>query len=90
MMETMAGEMLSLAKRYGLTILAVQPLNQFEGWPAGSVREEWGRRKAERWLRLCSKLAVELIQVSLATVFGFVAPYHEPIVFGDSADRSDG
>ncbi|GFZ51153.1 hypothetical protein JCM24511_08911 [Saitozyma sp. JCM 24511] len=62
-MDTMAGEMLSLAKRYGLTILAVQPLNQFEGWPAGSVREEWGRRKAERWLRLCSKLAVELIQV---------------------------
>lgn len=58
-----APELISLATNYGLRILALQPLNQFDGWPEGSVRAEWVRRKAERWLPLCSKLEVELLQV---------------------------
>ncbi|ODN81782.1 hypothetical protein L202_02155 [Cryptococcus amylolentus CBS 6039] len=53
----------ALAAKYGLTILILQPLNQFDGWPEGSKRAEWVRRKAEKWLVLCSKLGVEQIQV---------------------------
>jgi sugar phosphate isomerase/epimerase len=55
--------MKALAASYGLQILVLQPLNQFEAWPAGSKRGEWARRKAEKWLPLCSKLAVEFLQV---------------------------
>ncbi|KIR34912.1 hypothetical protein I352_02167 [Cryptococcus deuterogattii MMRL2647] len=55
--------MLSLAKSYDIKILMLQPLNQFEGWAAGSKRADWCRRKAERWMPLCSALGVEQIQV---------------------------
>ncbi|AAW44929.1 hypothetical protein CNBL0420 [Cryptococcus deneoformans B-3501A] len=52
-----------LVAKYGMTCLVLQPLNQFDGWPEGSKRAEWVRRKAEKWLPLCSKLAVEQLQV---------------------------
>ena len=55
----------ALAKSLGLTLLIFQPLSQFEGWPKGSHRAEWVRRKAERWLPLCAKLGVGYLQVSL-------------------------
>lgn len=57
--------MLSLAKSYDIKILMLQPLNQFEGWAAGSKRADWCRRKAEKWMPLCSALGVEQIQASL-------------------------
>ncbi|KAL7418290.1 hypothetical protein Q5752_006746 [Cryptotrichosporon argae] len=52
-----------LAAAHGLTIVALQPLNQFDGWPEGHPRREWSRRKAERWLPLCSLLGIEMLQV---------------------------
>ncbi|AFR98803.1 3-dehydroshikimate dehydratase [Cryptococcus neoformans C23] len=52
-----------LVAKYGMTCLVLQPLNQFDGWPEGSKRAEWVRRKAEKWLPLCSKLGVEQLQV---------------------------
>lgn len=58
-----APELINLAANYGLRILALQPLNQFDGWSEGSMRAEWVRHKAERWLPLCSQLEVELLQV---------------------------
>ncbi|WWD01548.1 hypothetical protein V866_008493 [Kwoniella sp. B9012] len=58
-----ASSFLELAESHGLSVLALQPLNQFDGWPEGSKRAEWVRRKAKRWLTLCSRLKVELIQV---------------------------
>lgn len=56
-------KMKALAQSHGLKIICVQPLNQFDGWPVGSTRADWVRRKALRWLQLCSKLGVEFIQV---------------------------
>ncbi|WWC65527.1 uncharacterized protein I303_108145 [Kwoniella dejecticola CBS 10117] len=53
----------ALAASHGLTILVLQPLNQFEGWTPGSERHQWCRRKAEKWLPLCSKLGVQHLQV---------------------------
>ena len=41
----------------------LQPLNQFDGWRKGSKRHDWARAKAEKWMVLCSKLGVEMIQV---------------------------
>lgn len=41
----------------------LQPLNQYDGWAEGSKRGEWVKRKAEKWLPLCSKLRVEQLQV---------------------------
>ena len=58
-----ADEMIAYAGSFGLTILMLQPLNQFDGWPAGSKRGAWVKRKAEKWLPLCSKLRVEQLQV---------------------------
>lgn len=60
-----AEDLKALAAKYGLQILMLQPLNQFEGWDEGSSRDEWAKRKAQKWLTLCSKLGVEQIQVSL-------------------------
>lgn len=54
-----------LVAKYGMTCLVLQPLNQFDGWPEGSKRAKWVRRKAEKWLPLCSKLGVEQLQVLL-------------------------
>ena len=54
----------AFARSLGLIIIIFQPLSQFEGWPTGSERADWARRKAERWLPLCSKLGVEYLQVS--------------------------
>ncbi|WWC88881.1 uncharacterized protein L201_003796 [Kwoniella dendrophila CBS 6074] len=58
-----ADDLKALASKYGLKVLMLQPLNQFEGWPAGSSRESWAKQKAEKWLTLCSKVGVEQIQV---------------------------
>lgn len=58
-----AEDMIAYAKSFGLTILMLQPLNQFDGWPEGSKRADWVKRKAEKWLPLCSKLHVEQLQV---------------------------
>lgn len=58
-----APKVTELAKGYGLSILMLQPLNQFEGWAKGTKREQWSREKAEKWLPLCAKLGVEQIQV---------------------------
>lgn len=55
--------MIAYAKSFGLTILMLQPLNQFDGWRERSERGEWVKRKAEKWLPLCSKLKVEQLQV---------------------------
>ncbi|WWC69589.1 uncharacterized protein I206_103532 [Kwoniella pini CBS 10737] len=54
---------LQMARDHDLSVLAIQPLNQFDGWPEGSKRADWVKRKAEKWLTLCSRLKVELIQV---------------------------
>lgn len=59
-----APKVVELAKSYGISILMLQPLNQFEGWAKGTKRAEWSRAKAEKWLPLCAKLGVEQIQVS--------------------------
>lgn len=59
-----APKVIELAKSYGISILMLQPLNQFEGWAKGTKRAEWSRAKAEKWLPLCAKLRVEQIQVS--------------------------
>lgn len=59
-----APKVIELAKSYGISILMLQPLNQFEGWEKGTKREVWSRAKAEKWLPLCAKLGVEQIQVS--------------------------
>lgn len=59
-----APKAIELAKSYGISILMLQPLNQFEGWAKGTKRAEWSRAKAEKWLPLCAKLGVEQIQVS--------------------------
>lgn len=45
----------------------LQPLNQFDGWPDDTKRGEWVKRKAEKWLPLCSKLRVEQLQVGGTT-----------------------
>ncbi|WVF72588.1 hypothetical protein IAT40_007405 [Kwoniella sp. CBS 6097] len=58
-----APKLVQSASKRGIKILAIQPLNQFDGWPEGSKRSEWVRRKAEKWLYLCSQLQVEMIQV---------------------------
>ena len=62
-MNAQAPRLTALAGSFGLTIMALQPLNQFDGWPEGCKRAEWVRRKAERWLPLCAQLGVELLQV---------------------------
>lgn len=54
----------ALAEIYGLRVVGVQPLNQFDGWPKGHPREEWSKRKAERWVPLLSMLGCEFLQVS--------------------------
>lgn len=59
-----APKVVELAKSYGISILMLQPLNQFEGWAKGTKRAEWSRAKAQKWLPLCAKLGVEQIQVS--------------------------
>lgn len=58
-----------LVAKYGMTCLVLQPLNQFDGWPEGSKRAKWVRRKAEKWLPLCSKLGVEQLQVRIIFPF---------------------
>jgi len=62
-MYSQADILVTLAKQYGLKILMLQPLNQFDGWPKSHPRKEWAFRKAERWLTTCSKVGVEQIQV---------------------------
>ncbi|EON68432.1 hypothetical protein W97_07756 [Coniosporium apollinis CBS 100218] len=62
-MDAQAPRLIALAESFGLTIMALQPLNQFDGWPEGCERAEWVRRKAERWLPLCAQLGVKLLQV---------------------------
>lgn len=66
-----APKVIELAKSYGISILMLQPLNQFEGWAKGTKRAEWSRAKAEKWLPLCAKLGVEQIQVSFTADTGF-------------------
>ena len=56
-------EIKQLASSYGLALLVPQPMNQFDGWPAGHPRELFSRRKAERWLPMCARLGVEFLQV---------------------------
>lgn len=72
-----APKVVELAKGYGISILMLQPLNQFEGWAEGTKREQWSRAKAEKWLPLCAKLGVEQIQVSsrLSETFGISASH---------------
>jgi hypothetical protein len=41
-----AGDLVSYAATFGLSILMLQPLNQFDGWHEGSKRGEWVKRKA--------------------------------------------
>jgi len=60
-----------LARRFNLELLIFQVLNQFDGWPQGEERGEWSRRKAEKWLKLCSMLGVKYLQVRF--VFSQVA-----------------
>lgn len=67
-----APKVIELAKGYGLSILMLQPLNQFEGWAKGTKREQWSRAKAEKWLPLCAKLGVEQIQVGGTENPGFL------------------
>ena len=62
-MNAQAPRLTALAESFGLTIMALQPLNQFDGWPEGCERAGWVRRKAERWLPLCAQLGVKLLQV---------------------------
>lgn len=61
-----ADQLKAFARRLGFTLIIFQPLSQFEGWPTGSKRSDWVRRKAERWLPLCSKLGVNFLQVRLS------------------------
>ncbi|KAH8756212.1 xylose isomerase-like protein [Diaporthe sp. PMI_573] len=58
-----APKVIELAQGYGISILMLQPLNQFEGWAKGTRREQWSRAKAQKWLPLCAKLGVGQIQV---------------------------
>ncbi|WRT68156.1 uncharacterized protein IL334_005131 [Kwoniella shivajii] len=58
-----APKLVEYAASCGLQLLALQPLNQFDGWPRGTSRAQWVRRKAEKWLPLCALLKVELLQV---------------------------
>lgn len=67
---TYAGKLKDLAKENGLELLMLQPLNQYDGWQKGHKRDEWVRRKGERWLKLCGKLGVQYLQVR-STIFGF-------------------
>ena len=62
-MYAQAPKLVALAESFDLTIMALQPLNQFDGWHEGSERADWVRQKAERWLPLCARLGVELLQV---------------------------
>lgn len=55
--------MIAYAASFGLTILMLQPLNQFDGYAPGTERAKWVKAKAERWLPLCSKLGIEQLQV---------------------------
>lgn len=64
-----APALIDLALTHGLTLLIMQPLNQFDGWPSDHPRAEWARRKAERWLPLCSRLGVQYLQVRWAAAF---------------------
>lgn len=75
---SLAPDFVRFARRYGVKLVVLQPLNQFDGWLAGTERAEWVRRKAQRWLPLCSKLGVEFLQVcfhELATLS--LAPLRE-------------
>lgn len=65
---SLAADFVHLARKYGVKVVVLQPLNQFDGWPAGTERAEWVRRKAERWLPLCSKLGVEFLQVCFSLI----------------------
>lgn len=65
-----AADLLDLARQLSVQILMIQPMDNFGGWPMGSARGEWAKRKAERWLRLCSCLHVDQLQVSWK-----IAPY---------------
>ncbi|KAK8843513.1 hypothetical protein IAR55_007173 [Kwoniella newhampshirensis] len=56
-------ELKALAQRHELRLLMLQPLNQFDGWPEGSERGEWVKRKVELWVKLCSRLTVDFLQV---------------------------
>lgn len=58
-----AQEFRLFAESFGIRIAVLQPLNQFDGWETGNPRREWSRRKAERWIKLCHVLGVDLIQV---------------------------
>lgn len=58
-----AGKLRDLAGSNGLELLMLQPLNQYDGWEKGTKRDEWVRRKAQRWLKLCEKLGVQYLQV---------------------------
>ncbi|WVQ77318.1 hypothetical protein IAR50_007002 [Cryptococcus sp. DSM 104548] len=60
---TYAPKFTALAANYGLKCIVLQPFNHFDGWPEGHEREEWAKRKAERWVKLCSELEIEYIQV---------------------------
>lgn len=57
-----ASDCQALAKTYDVKALIFQPLNQFEAWPEGE-RADWSKRKAERWIKLCAELGVEMLQV---------------------------
>ncbi|KAK6909912.1 hypothetical protein L486_00436 [Kwoniella mangroviensis CBS 10435] len=72
-----ADDLVALAAKYDLKVLMLQPLNQYEGWPQGSEREEWAWRKAQRWLILCSKIGVEQIQVGSEDKPDANAPYEK-------------
>lgn len=69
-MYSQASILVKLAESFGLKILMLQPLNQFDGWPEGHKRKSWAYRKAERWLTTCSKVGVEQIQVRCAVSGG--------------------
>lgn len=58
-----APALLELASSLSVETLMIQPMDNFGGWPTGSERGEWSKRKAERWLELCSRLKVEQLQV---------------------------
>ncbi|OCF41148.1 3-dehydroshikimate dehydratase [Kwoniella heveanensis CBS 569] len=72
-----ADDLVALASKYGLQILMLQPLNQFEGWPESSPRAEWAKRKAQRWLTLCSKVGVEQVQVGSNDKPDATAPFEK-------------
>lgn len=55
--------MLKLLKSYGLKLLGIQRLNQYEGWPEIHERSTHVKRKAHQWIRVCEALHVDWLQV---------------------------